>query len=216
MPLAEQKYSAGNRRPPGCKNRSPIGGCWILDRYYPFRWWLPAGTNSYYVAWILNVDGIPFNYIPSNAIPQRVRSLGIYLGERRDGFLLIGRDAGEAGRTRVLLVTTSGEVVQRIVRGKLTDVPPAGPGYDSEGPPRNIQWTAGISTILSPNIAMPPNIGTYSYKPTVVEYEVGSSLLQRYRGLQKFILETRNWINQGLGSNPYRYFLNSISTIPNI
>jgi hypothetical protein len=71
MPLANRIYSPGNRRPVNpnnpvqvSTNRSPIGGCWIEDIYFPFNWWLPPGTMNYYIAWVLNRDGYPINYTP--------------------------------------------------------------------------------------------------------------------------------------------------------
>jgi hypothetical protein len=223
MPLAHRIYSPGRSRPLGSTNRSPIGGCWIEDIFFPFNWWLPAGTITYYVAWVLNKDGWPINYQPSSYIDRYAEAVGLTPGSLQLGFNLVGFGAGGVGRTKVETFYVSSQLqTQSGKRGG--NVPPATPGYDSTGPPQNREYVFGVTELITnptdingnPIVNGPNNIGAYSINPTVIEYPVGTSLLNRYRGLQLFVQQTMNWISLAQGSNPYRYFLNGISNIPQL
>jgi hypothetical protein len=244
MPLASSVYTPGGRRPLGSTNRSPIGGCWIVDQFFPFNWWLLAGTKTYYVAWVLNIDGIPINYQPASYVPENLRvrqginasteegraeleRIRIATESWKDrlviGFRARGRRFGGPGRSEVYTLYVKYRLAQ-YSRGSRNDpsknrqdVPAVTPGYEQP-------FVFGVSW-LTPNILDvngnpvprgPNQLGSYSTNPTVVEYPVGITILQRYIGLQIFVEQTRAWVKQGMGSNPYRYFLNSISTIPQL
>jgi hypothetical protein len=251
MPLADRIYSRQIRLPAvsypnGLKpdNKSPFGGCWIVDRFYPYNWWLPGGTQSYYVAWILNVDGVPINYQPalsdetawyygaevSPGTEPRLYGRSLYEYNRTFGWIVTrtrqrvtreGQVLGQPIQVEARNVTAETPKVYRTSRGTnkekvLVDIPPAGPGYFSSTGPPEVKNTAGILTrtvVSKPGSSFP---GTYSYQPTVIEYPIGTTSLQRYYGLQLFIQETSEWLRQGLGSNPYRYFLDLISTVPQL
>jgi hypothetical protein len=223
MPLADRIYSPGRRRPLGSTNRSPLGGCWIEDLFFPTNWWLPAGTLSYYVAWVLNKDGWVMNYHPDGYIDPHDFITGHPPGSNQLGFNMLGAGAGLPGRTRIETFYVS-SILQLTPYSKTGKAVPTTPGYDSTGPPINRTNVFGVADLFTnsvdidgnPIVNGPNNVGSYSTNPTVIEYPVGTSLLRRYRGLQLFIQQTMDWIKLAQGSNPYRYFLNGISNIPHL
>jgi hypothetical protein len=218
MPVADKRFSSG-RRFDGTymePRRSPLGGCWIEDIYYPSRWWLPKGTTRYYIAWILTKDGYPVNYLP-------IETLGLSSINELEfqEFLLPVVPSWEAtlgprGGLNLQPINVSYDISHSEPGQPNAAKPPATPGYSrgrrnrpriGQGPREKVFGVSHLSAEVQ---------RFYRQHPTVIEYEVGTTTAQRYRGLQRFIEETRQWSLQGLGSNPYRYFLDPISMVPSL
>ena len=62
MPAVPRRYT----RRDGSTHQSPKGGCWVGGFYYPYRWYLPPGTKTYFIAWTLTPDTWLVHYRPGD------------------------------------------------------------------------------------------------------------------------------------------------------
>lgn len=197
MPLARP-----HRDPlPGETHRSPLGGCWIQDVFYPTNYWLPAGTTHYYIEWCLNLVGELQQNYPWEMYEPRGRDETAYEYRRRVRQRNTKYSWTIDSHGNFVRFTPGLSLPEGAERRKILPNPGGRPGAPTD--PEFVTST------------QPPNPINFFGRPSWIEYPVGTSTFDRFRGLQLFIEEVRRATEAG-ASNPYRYFLNPISAVPEL